>query len=312
MTAVENKIPDISSLVKKTDYNTKISKIEKKVTVQNHDKYITTPEFNKFTAEIFTARLAQANLVTNVDFDNKLKSLNKKNFEEDGTQNYLVFQPIGRYFKRIIVVGNGEYIYFWKYKGLSDEKNDSITASNYSFTPSLDHLGAKIRVKFNGSCLKQDKITYTHGKIVNIYIVYETSKNCDMCSYPTLENCLFGAVSVTKNADIDQYKYSGYGIGFDRKGTFSFGNGFCRNCIIFGLDMSSSAHVDNKKKDSLILGEGPTQGLDDTTLTAEKKKYSINFTENNQKFCLSLHFNGAKSYLFVNGTEIIKFKAKDS
>ena len=74
--------------------------------------------------------------------------------------------------------------------------------------------------------------------------------------------------------------------------------------------MSSFVHVDNKKKDTLILGEGPTQGLEHT-LTAEKK-YSINFTENNRKFCLSLHYNGANSYLFVNGTEIIKFKAKDS
>ena len=72
--------------------------------------------------------------------------------------------------------------------------------------------------------------------------------------------------------------------------------------------MSSSVHVDNKKKYILILGEGPTQGLDDTTETAEKK-YSVNFTENN-KFCLSLHYNGAISHLFVNGTEIIKFIAK--
>ena len=75
--------------------------------------------------------------------------------------------------------------------------------------------------------------------------------------------------------------------------------------------MSSSVHVDNKKKYILILGEGPTQGLDGTTLTAEKK-YSINFNENNKKFCLSLHYNGANSNLFVNGTEIIEFKAKDS
>ena len=75
--------------------------------------------------------------------------------------------------------------------------------------------------------------------------------------------------------------------------------------------MSYSVHVDNKKKDILILGEGPTQGLDGATLTAEKK-YSINFRENNKKFCLSLHYDGANSYLFVNVTEIIKFKAKDS
>ena len=74
--------------------------------------------------------------------------------------------------------------------------------------------------------------------------------------------------------------------------------------------MSSSIHIDNKKKDILILGRGPAQGLE-STLTAEKM-YSINFTEKNKRFCLRLHYNGANSYLFVNGTKIHKFKAKDS
>ena len=74
--------------------------------------------------------------------------------------------------------------------------------------------------------------------------------------------------------------------------------------------MSSSSHIDNNKKYILILGKGPTQGSEDT-LTAEKL-YSINFTKENTKFCLSLHYNGANSYLFVNGTEIIKFNVKDS
>ena len=116
---------------------------------------------------------------------------------------------------------------------------------------------------------------------------------------------------MTKHVDIDQCKYSGYGTGFDRKGAFSVGNGVCKNCIIFGVDMSSSVHVDNKKKYILILGKGPTQGLDGSTLTAEKL-HLINFTEKNKQFCLSLHFNGANSYLFVNGTEIHKIKVKDS
>ena len=74
--------------------------------------------------------------------------------------------------------------------------------------------------------------------------------------------------------------------------------------------MSLSSHIDNKKKDILILGKGPTQRLEHTP-TAEKL-YSINFTKEETKFCLSLHYNGANTYLFVNDTEIIKFKAKDS
>ena len=145
---------------------------------------------------------------------------------------------------------------------------------------------------------------------MNVYIVYEISKTINISDYPTLENCLFGAVKLTKNADIDKYGYSGYGIGFDRHGSFSFpGTGLGRNVIIFGVDMSSSTKIDNRKKDILILGKGPTQGLEHT-LSAEKM-YSINFTEKNKKVCLSLHYNKENSYLFVNGTEIIKFKSKD-
>ena len=83
--------------------------------------------------------------------------------------------------------------------------------------------------------------------MVNIYIVYEISINYNISSYPTLENCLFGAVSLPKHVDIDQYRYSGYGIGFDRKREFSFGNGYGKNCIIFRVDMSSSVHAKNKK-----------------------------------------------------------------
>ena len=74
---------------------------------------------------------------------------------------------------------------------------------------------------------------------------------------PTLVNCLFGAVSLTKNADIDKYKYSGYGIGFDRASVYLVGNGFGRNVIISRVDMSSSVHVDNKGKDILVFRKGP-------------------------------------------------------
>ena len=159
--------------------------------------------------------------------------------------------------------------------------------------------------------MKQHKITYNRGKAVNIYIFYKISRNINISNYLTLENCSFGAVSLTKNADINKYKYSGYGIGFDRHGSFSFpGTGLGRNVITFGVDMSSSMKIDNRKKDILILGKGPTQGLEHTL--SKEKMYSINFTVTGKKFCLSLHYNGANSYLFVNGTEIYKFKAKDS
>ena len=291
-TAVENKIPSIISLVKKIDYNTKTTEIEKKLIDHNHDKYITTPKFNTLAADVFNARLAQANLITKTDFDAKLSSLNRKitqnktkhllvenelkklktfdssyfigksHFEEDGAQNYLVFQPVYRYFKIIAGVGNGRYIYYWQSKGLSDERINSITAFNYSVTPFLDYYGTETRVEFSGSCLKQDKVTLDLGKIVNIYTLFEISKSINISDYPTLGNCLFGAVTLTKNADIDKYGYSEYGIGFDRLGSFSFpGTGLGRNVLIFGADMSSSTKIDNRKKDILILRKDPTQGL---------------------------------------------------
>ena len=159
-------------------------------------------------------------------------------------------------------VGTGIYIYihFWKSKGLSDEIITAPTTSDYSINPKLSNLGNKTRLKVKGSFLKQDKGTYSHGKILNIYINYELDKICIKTS-PTVVTCLFGAVSLTKNNDNDKEKYSGYGIGFDREDVYSFGNGFGRNVIIFGANMSSCFRVGNKRKDILILGKGPTQGL---------------------------------------------------
>ena len=112
---------------------------------------------------------------------------------------------------------------------------------------------------------------------------------------------------MTKNTDIEKYKYSGYGIGFDRKGSFSFPGGeFGQNVLIFGADMSSSPHIDNKKKRYISSWE--------RTNTRVRKYFKCRktFTVTKNKFSLSLHYNGANSYLFVNGQELIKFKAKDS
>ena len=211
-----------------------------------------------------------------------------------------------RYFK---LLTNTSSILSWQSKGLSNENIDPPTTS---LSPSINYVGNKIRVKFTGSCLKQsNKLTYTHKKVVNIYIVYELGASSSNVNDPTIKNCLFGAITLTKNADIDKYGYSSYGIEFDRRARFSFlGVEFGQNVSIFGVGMSFSAHIDNKKKEILVLGIGPPQGLEHTLTT--EKMYSINFTVTKKKFCLSLHYNGANSYLFVNGTEIYKFKAKDS
>ena len=154
-------------------------------------------------------------------------------------------------------------IFFWKSKAPSDENITAPTTSDYSLNLQLSYLGDKTRVEFKENCSKQDEITYTHGAIVNTYIVYEINKSFNIRSYPTLENCLFSTVSLTKNSDIDKYKYSGYGIGFNRHGLFSQPSGGTgRNEIIFGVDMSSSTKIDNRKKDIFILGKRSTQVLE--------------------------------------------------
>ena len=127
-----------------------------------------------------------------------------------------------------------------------------------------------------------------------------------------IKNCLFGSVKLISNAGPDKYKYSGCGIGFDSRSEFSFTNGIMeKKCLYFGADMSSYVHIDNKNKDILILGDGPTERLDDTTLTAETK-YPIDLTHPRNRFVLNLHYNGINSYFFVKTTKTYQFKAKDS
>ena len=225
-------------MITKTDFDGKLSSLNRKIT-QNKTKHF-----------LFENELKKLKIFDSSYF------IGNSHFEEDGTQNYLIFQPINRYFK----IGNSDYVLSWKSKGLSGESITPPSGANNFLNPSLNYLVTKIRVRFSGSCLKQDKTTYIHGKIVKIYNVYEINKKDNTISFdPTQENCLFGAVTLTKNINIDKYGYSGYGIEFDRRSSFSFpGGGFGQNVLIFGADMSSSAHIDNKKKDILVLGNGPT------------------------------------------------------
>ena len=122
-----------------------------------------------------------------------------------------------RYFKMIT---NTDYISSWKSKGLSAKSIKPPATSDNSLTPALNYYGTKTRVKLTRSRLKQSKISYTQVKVVNIYIVYELGASSSHINNPTLKNCLFRGVTLTKNDDIDRYGYSGYGIGFDRRGSF--------------------------------------------------------------------------------------------
>ena len=195
-------MPNVSNLVKKTDCNTKINEIKKKITDHDHDKYINIPEFNKLTAENFAPILAQANLASKIDignfvkktdFDDKLKNSNKKvtsnktkhllvenefkklqtfdsslfigqsYFINDGAQLYLIFQSI---YKTITTFsGLPDTISQWEYKGLSNEKIIPHYAANKSLSPELVWYNYKAKLKFKGSCIKQeDQAVFNHKK----------------------------------------------------------------------------------------------------------------------------------------------------
>ena len=166
---------------------------------------------------------------------------------------------------------------------------------------------------FNGYYLVQNKAIHpNNNKVVNIYIVYELGliNNYRTIVY-TIQIALFGAIKITKNAtNNSKNKYEGYGFCFDSGGEFSKGNiSDGKNVIIF-VDMSFSTHATNKTNNIYVLGDWLVQGINDTTIYAEEV-FSFNFTEVEKKFVLSLYYNGDNSYLFVNGKQKLKFKAKD-
>ena len=137
-------------MITKSEFDSRLSSLSRKITSNKTKHLLVENELNKLKT-----------------FDSSY-FIGKSHFEEDGTQNYLVFQPLNKYFK---LITNTLSILSWQSKGLSTENIDPPTTS---LSPSINYVGNKIRVKFTGSCLKQsNKISYTHGKVVNIYIVYE-------------------------------------------------------------------------------------------------------------------------------------------
>ena len=219
-----------------------------------------------------------------------------------------MFQGVYKYFEDVNV--SKTFIKFyansWISKGLSNEKISSATGFERPF---IEYTNARMKLKLNESILRQKLLTST-APIANHYILYRLSPRTNSSNI-VLENCFFGKIKMTKNADTDRYKYQGYGIGFDLTGTFTHPDkGIGKNVIILGADITNSKHANNKTKDVLVLVQGLIQKIDDTTIYAEKM-YSPNFTIANKTFCLSLHYNGHDSYLFAMGKEVIKFKAKN-
>ena len=207
-------------------------------------------------------------------------------------------------------------INLWKSTGVNNYSRDSDMDAVSVATTNLPLLidNGRMSVRLEGAYFKQIRLLRPNNdNIVNIYIVYlidpiSNSRNTDY----TVQNALFGGVKITKDAtDTSKHKYEGYGISFDEGVTFSKGginNG--RNVLIFGVHENALVHANNKGNNIYIMGDLLVEGINDTTLYAEKL-YSQNFTAANKKFVLSLHCNDDDSYLFVNGKQELKFKAKD-
>ena len=167
--------------------------------------------------------------------------------------------------------------------------------------------------KGEGTLVQNNNDIIAGGPIVNIYIVYKTSPKTINSNF-IFKNCLFGAIKIANNnSDNDKLQYSGYGVGFDSTDSFTHPHDGKdgENVVLLGADMSNSRHATNKTQSVLILGHGLTQKINGTTIYVQRM-YSPNFTVDNKMFCLSLHYNGDNSYLFVNGKEVTKFKAKNS
>ena len=197
--------------------------------------------------------------------------------------------------------------------GIKDTKNETPVLKN----------DEKMYVYLKSRHFQQNNVLTTnadhliHDNVIDIYIVDKLDPITSKDTTFAIQNSLFGAMQITKNADTSKYNYKGYGICFDeseefthvrKRGNFSDTTDD-KNVIIFGVDMSFSKHANNKANNIYVMGKDYIQKINDTNIYAEKMYYR-NFTGPGKKFVLSLHYNDNNSYLYVNGNQELKFKAK--
>ena len=216
----------------------------------------------------------------------------------------------------------GNKISTWKSTGIFNYSSDSnMNAVGDSGGDLLDIKNdGRVYVYLSGNHFQQNKVIIPNNdNVINIYCVYEIQPIASIRDTSfTIQNALFGAMQITKNAtDNSKNNYKGYGICFDERSQFGHTitedgrahNTNGRSVLIFGVDMSFSAHATNRANHIYLMGDGLTQGINDTTLYVEKN-YWRNFTDLGKKFIISLHYNGDESYFFVNGRQELKFKDK--
>ena len=268
VSAVKNKIPDVKGFVKKAGYATEITSIKNDyatnaaLTSQLNDlksQHI-ADEVKKVNhkvkeniTDILNAKTSLEHNKSVIDDLEREASFNR-GFYYCNQQSYFLFEPKSKSFTK-----NGEAIHAWISTGIHNDSNNtdlfSVNNSNNNSPTSLNKNN-RLGVTFNGNFMKQNKLGYAHGKIVNVYIVYELkNRSVDSPDF-TVQNGLFGAVKITKNVNTSHYKYEGYGICFDGESSFSFGNRIdAKNVIIFGVNNSNSIHSTNKTQNIYVLGQ---------------------------------------------------------
>ena len=302
LTAVENKIPDITSLITKTDFDAKLKDISDRVTNNESKDFLLDNETKKLKM------LVGSTAGTNSDEGEKEDSFTR-GFYYYIQQSYLVYECKVHSFN----FSNGE-VSEWKSTGIFNYSNDSSMKGikDSKTKPAEIENDGRMQISLFRNYFEQNELIIPNiNNVINIYCVYQLDPiSSSRDTTYTIQNALFGAVQITKNADTSKYAYKRYGICFDEGGIFSEGfisNG--RNVLIFGVHESSLVHSNDKANNIYVMGKDFVQGINDATLYADKV-YSQNFTQPSKKFVLSLHYNGNNSYLFVNGRQELKFKCK--
>ena len=349
---VDKKIPDISGLATKTNlndylqtstFNSKVTEVENKIKSAdiiaksaNTKENTIRSDLTSYATDITTIK---NDYVTNASLTSQLNNLKSQHITDEVKK---VEDKVNKNKKEITFVRgfysyehNSDLVYDcklnlfknsyygisrWKSKNIYDPsiKNVLYPVKNIKLlSPNIKNDSKGLHVFFNGGDYLHQDILAIPNNVINIYCVYKLdtidfSRNNEF----TIQNALFGAIEITKNANTSKYKYKGYGICFDeseefthvqKKGNFNHTT-TARNVIIFGADMSFSKHANNKANNIYVMGKDYIQKINHTTIYAEKMFYR-NFADPGHKFILSLHYNGDDSYLFVNGREELKFKA---
>ena len=289
-------------MITKTDFGTKLKSVSDRVTNNKSKDILLDNELKKLKTLVCSSEKIKLNdLQKEISFN--------RGFFYYLQQIYLVYECKVNSFafnnKKITnwrSTGIFNYLDYYSMNGIEDTKKE---------LPKLK-IDDETYVYLHGSYFQQNNVIVTNNKnVIDIYVVYKLDPiSSTRDTTFTIQNALFGAMEITKNADTSKYKYKGYGICFDEGCSFSMGNiNNGRNVLIFGVDESYVIHSNNKANNIYVMGDGIVQGINDTTLYAEKI-YSQNFTQPSKKFILSLHYNGDNSYLFVNGKQELKFKCK--